>query len=225
MPAGIIDLREWASPVEEQWQLGSCTAQAVIGAYELLTKMHYPDQAVDLSRLFLYYNARKIAGDIEEDVGAYVSTALTAIELYGLCREDLWPYDAEQFKVEPGYKCYRDAKKRSVANVHEVTSHDMIIDMLNQQYPVVVGVAVYSGFDSIDNQATTLKMPMTAEEPIGSHAMCIVGYNDARQAFLLRNSFGDDWGEGGYFWVPFVYADENFSDMWTFDVKLNGINN
>lgn len=59
MPKQLVDLREWASPVEEQWQLGSCTAQAVVGAYELLTKMHYPDQFVDLSRLFLYYNAQR----------------------------------------------------------------------------------------------------------------------------------------------------------------------
>lgn len=217
-----VDLREWASPVEEQRQLGSCTAQAVIGAYELLTKMHYPDQSVDLSRLFLYYNARKISGDVDEDIGAYVSTAIEAVQAYGLCREDLWPYDAGKFRVEPGYICYRDAKKRSLTNVREITSHDEIIDMLDQQCPIVVGVAVYSGFNSVDNHATTLSMPTSAEEPIGSHAMCIVGYDLARQAFLLRNSFGNDWGEGGYFWVPFVYADANFSDMWTFSVLLKG---
>ena len=220
MPGPAVDLREWASPVEEQRQLGSCTAQAIVGAYELLMNMHYPDQSVDLSRLFLYYNARKISGDIDEDIGAYISTGIDAVETYGICREGLWPYDADKFKVEPSARAYFDARRRSISNVYEVTSHDMIIDMLDSQRPVVVGVAVYSGFNTISNRATTLAMPGRAEEPNGSHAMCIVGYDNAKQLFLVRNSFGDDWGELGYFWIPYAYADENFSDMWTFDIVL-----
>lgn len=220
MPGQLVDLREWASPVEEQWQLGSCTAQAVVGAYELLTKMHYPDQAVDLSRLFLYYNARKLSGDINEDIGAYISTAIEAVKIYGLCREDLWPYDTGKFRVEPDWKSYFDARRRTISNVYEITSHDQIINMLDKQYPVVVGVAVYSGFNRISNQSTMLKLPPSTEESMGSHAMCIVGYDNVRQAFLLRNSFGDDWGEGGHMWVPYAYADANFSDMWTFDILL-----
>jgi C1A family cysteine protease len=222
MPRRRVDLREWASPVEEQRQLGSCTAQAVVGAYELLTKMHYPDQFVDLSRLFLYYNARKISGDINEDIGAYISTAIEAVKTYGLCREDLWPYDPDKFDVEPAYICYRDARKRTIEKVYEITSHEEIIDMLDRQHPVVVGVAVYPDFNRINNQSTILKMPGAAEEPIGSHAMCIVGYDDSKQQFLLRNSFGDDWGEGGYFWIPYEYADANFSDMWAFSLLLKG---
>lgn len=222
MPRRRVDLREWASPVEEQRQLGSCTAQAVVGAYELLTKMHYPDQFADLSRLFLYYNARKISGDIKKDIGAYISTAIEAVKTYGLCREDLWPYDPDKFDIEPGYICYRDARKRTINKVYEITSHEEIIDMLDRQHPVVVGVAVYSDFDRINNQSTILKMPRETEEPIGSHAMCIVGYDDSKQQFLLRNSFGDDWGEGGYFWIPYEYADANFSDMWAFSLLLKG---
>jgi C1A family cysteine protease len=221
MPNRLVDLREWASPVEEQRQLGSCTAQAVVGAYELLLNMHYPDHAVDLSRLFLYYNARMISGDIEEDIGAYVSTAIEAVKTYGLCKEELWPYDADRFKVKPNWRCYHDARKRTVSNVQEITSHDQIIHMLDQKHPVVVGVAVYSGFDRVENNATILSMPQRSEEPIGSHAMCIVGYDNEQELFLLRNSFGDDWAEGGYFWVPYAYSDENFSDMWVFDVLLN----
>jgi C1A family cysteine protease len=222
MPGRLVDLREWASPVEEQRQLGSCTAQAVVGAYELLTKMHYPDQFVDLSRLFLYYNARKLSGDINEDIGAYISTAIEAVKTYGLCREDLWPYDPSKFDVEPAYICYRDARKRTIEKVYEITSHEEIINMLDQWHPVVVGVAVYSDFNKVNNVDTILKMPRDNEEPIGSHAMCIVGYDDSKQQFLLRNSFGDDWGEGGYFWVPYEYADANFSDMWAFSLLLRG---
>lgn len=223
MNTGAVDLREWASPVEEQWNLGSCTAQAVIGAYELLLRMHYPDQFVDLSRLFLYYNARKLDGDVNDDVGAYISTAVRAIETYGLCREDLWPYDVYKFKTEPNWRCYHDAKKRTVSNVREILSHDTIIKTLNSQCPVVVGVALYDEFYNVSETVAVLPLPRYPNDIIGSHAMCVVGYDDAKQQFLLRNSFGNDWGESGYFWIPYTYADENFSDMWAFDVDLNGI--
>lgn len=218
----VIDLREWASPVEEQWRLGSCTAQAVVGAYELLLKMHYPDQFVDLSRLFLYYNARKLDGDINEDIGAYISTAIKAIQTYGLCREDLWPYDIHKYKVQPNWRCYHDASKRSVKNVREVLLHDDILTALDSLHPVVVGVALYDEFNHIDTKSTVLPMPRDPDNAIGSHAMCIVGYDNVKQLFLLRNSFGNDWAEGGYFWIPYTYADENFSDMWAFDIDLKG---
>jgi C1A family cysteine protease len=217
-----VDLREWASPVEDQWQLGSCTAQAVIGAYELLLKMHYPDQFVDLSRLFLYYNARKLVGDINEDIGAYISTAIEAIEKYGLCREDLWPYDIHKYRVEPNWRCYHDGSKRTITNVREILLHDDILAALDSMRPVVVGVALYDEFNHVDTKSTILPMPRNPNDVIGSHAMCIVGYDNVKQLFLLRNSFGNDWAESGYFWIPYTYARENFSDMWAFDVDLKG---
>jgi C1A family cysteine protease len=223
MNTGVVDLREWASPVEEQWNLGSCTAQAVIGAYELLLNMHYPDQFVDLSRLFLYYNARKLDGDVDDDIGAYVSTAVKAIQTYGLCKETLWPYDVYKFKIEPNWRCYHDAKKRTISNIREILSHDAIIKTLDIQCPVVVGVALYDEFYKVSNSATVLPMPRRPNDVIGSHAMCVVGYDDTKQQFLARNSFGNDWGELGYLWIPYAYSDENFSDMWAFDVDLNGI--
>ena len=114
----------------------------------------------------MYYNARKISGDINEDIGAYISTAIEAVKTYGLCREDLWPYDPNKFDVEPGYICYRDARKRTIDKVYEIVSHEEIVDMLDRQHPVVVGVAVYSDFDRINNQSTILKMPGATEEPI-----------------------------------------------------------
>ena len=59
-PRDVVDLRPWASPVEDQLHLGSCVGQAVVGAYELMINKQFPSQFIDLSRLFVYYNARAL---------------------------------------------------------------------------------------------------------------------------------------------------------------------
>lgn len=216
----IVDLREWASPIEQQWSLGSCTAQAVVGAYELLLRKHHPAQFKDLSRLFLYYNSRKLEKNIEHDNGAYISTAVKAIRLYGLCTEALWPYNINKFKIEPNWQCYIDARKRTIDQEYSVDNINDIKKHLNEGRPVVIGVNVFEEFDNITNESFVLKSPTNETNMLGSHAMCIVGYDDGKSMFIVRNSFGPNWGEKGYIWIPYNYAEQHFGDMWAFDILL-----
>ena len=216
----IVDLREWASPVEEQWNLGSCTAQAVVGAYELLLRMHYPAQFKDLSRLFLYYNSRKLEKNIEYDNGAFISTAIKAIKMYGLCVESLWPYNIDKFKIEPPWQCYADARNRTIKQEYSVNNINDIKKHLNDSRPVVVGVNVFDEFNGVTDESVVLTPPLNDNNILGSHAMCVVGYDDTKSMFIVRNSFGTDWAEDGYIWIPYNYAEENFGDMWAFDILL-----
>ena len=58
-----------------------------------------------------------------------------------------------------------------------------------------------------------LKLPGKKEKMMGGHAVAAVGYNTAKKALLVRNSWGPDWGLKGYFWMPFKYAtDPNLAD-------------
>ena len=216
----FVTLQEWASPVEEQLDLGSCTAQAVVGAYELLLNMHYPDKFVELSRLFLYYNARKLENKVDKDVGAYIVDAIRTLRDYGVCTEELWPYDTTKFKVMPTTACYLDARKRTIAMAYEVLTPDSIIRMLNEGRPVVIGVDVFNSFYDITNTDFILKEPAVNEQPMGSHAMCVIGYDSGTRLFQVRNSFGDDWGNKGQCMISYEYAKRNFSDMWAFDIQV-----
>ena len=86
----VVDLRPYASPIEDQRHLGSCTGQATVGAYELMLNKLYPDKFVDLSRLFVYFNARLLDGDTNEDGGAFVRDAVKAVHKFGnKCFEEL----------------------------------------------------------------------------------------------------------------------------------------
>jgi C1A family cysteine protease len=217
-----VDLRPWASAVENQFHLGSCVGQAVVGAYELLLRKNNPAEFEDLSRLFVYYNARLMEGHVNEDDGAYVRDAIKAVYTYGICLEKLWPYDTGLFSVPPTVNSYEDATHRTIKNYYKVNGLGNILDALNQDRPIVASMQVYSNFDNLEDSVDyTLTMPTASDNILGGHAVVLVGYNLAKKLILCRNSFGADWGIAGYFWVPFEYVSTNFMDNWTFDINLD----
>jgi C1A family cysteine protease len=56
-------------------------------------------------------------------------------------------------------------------------------------------------------------MPKAKEKLLGGHAVMAVGYNDITQRFIVRNSWGIDWGKKGYFTIPYAYlTNRNLAD-------------
>lgn len=215
-----VDLRVWASPVENQAHLGSCTGNAVVGAYELLLNLHDPLRFTDLSRLFIYYNARLLEGGTDSDVGAYVRDAVKSVHKYGVCSEKIWPYLIDHFAITPSVSSYQDAQTRNIKNYFRLLNLNDILDALNNNRPVVFSMNVYGAFKVMGDGDHTLAMPEKDESPIGGHAMCFVGYDLPNRKLLARNSFGKNWGMGGYCWIPFDYVPLGIMDNWTFDIDL-----
>ena len=60
-------------------------------------------------------------------------------------------------------------------------------------------------------------MPAVTEQLVGGHAVMAVGYDDSQGRFIVRNSWGDGWGMGGYFTFPYAYMTQRSlsSDFWT----------
>jgi len=85
-------------------------------------------------------------------------------------------------------------------------------------YPFVFGFTVYQSFESAQVAKTGIvPMPAPHEAVVGGHAVLAVGYDDASQQFIVRNSWGDGWGIKGYFMMPYGYlTDTSLSDdFWT----------
>lgn len=215
----MVDLRPLTSPVEDQIDLGSCTGSALTSAYELLVKLKQSEKFVELSRLFVYYNARLIENTVDVDSGAYMRDGIKALRKYGVCREELWPYKTEEFATQPTQECYGDATSRSIKNYRRLATVNDILDALNNNQPVVFGMAVYDSFMDIDVYNPTIQMPNFDEQSIGGHAMLMVGYNLSKKLFLAQNSFGTSWGDGGFCWMPFNYVRQEVYDVWTFDLS------
>jgi C1A family cysteine protease len=212
-----VDLRPWSSAVEDQGHLGSCLSNAIVGAYELLIKREAPTQYEELSRLFIYYNGRLLEGNVENDEGLYVRDGIKSVRKYGACSEKLWPYVIDQFAVTPTENCYQDARTRNIKNYYRIDSFEDILDALSNLHPVIFGIEVYGGFETTSN---TVPIPSQTEEPLGGHAMCLVGYDMNKQLVLARNSFGKNWGLNGYCWIPFDYMRDETMDSWIFDIDL-----
>jgi C1A family cysteine protease len=212
-----VDLRPLCPAVYDQGELGSCTANAIAGAIEFdLLKQN---QDFRPSRLFIYYNERVIEGTIDSDSGAQLRDGIKTVAQYGDCHEELWPYDIVKFAVKPLPVCYDEAIKYQALS-YESLDQDMesMETCLASGYPFVFGFSVYDSFESPDMAKTgVLGMPGEDETLLGGHAVMAVGYDQSTETFLVRNSWGPNWGQAGYFTIPYEYLNDSTlsSDFWT----------
>jgi C1A family cysteine protease len=212
-----VDLRGLCSPIEDQGQLGSCTANALAGAVEFLEdKDRF--SFFDASRLFIYYNERVIEHTTGTDSGAMLRDGIKTLAKQGVCSETLWPYTLSQFKAKPSARCYKDALGRRITSYERLETLDDMRACLASGFPFVFGFTVYESFESAAvAKSGILPMPRSGEATVGGHAVLAVGYNEKEKRFLIRNSWGPMWGLRGYFKMPYAYlADRNLSDdLWT----------
>lgn len=195
----------------------NCTAHGITEALRFnIIKGNKPDVA--LSRLQLYFDERKVEGTTRDDAGAEIRDGVKCAATIGVGPETDWPYDITKFKIRPPAQCYTDAKAHE-ALVYERVAVDLIAlkTALASGFPVIIGISVYESFESEEVAKTGIvPMPGEYEEIIGGHCLCCFGYDDAKQAFLVRNSWGDSWGDKGNCWIPYNFlGSEQFgSDYW-----------
>ena len=215
-----VDLRHWSGPIENQLHLGSCTSNAIAGAYELLINKETPKDFTNLSRLFVYYNGRLLENVVKEDVGIYMRDGIKSVKQYGICSESIWPYNISKFAMVPTLASYNDAKHRNIKNYFRIKFFEDILDALNNDIPVTFSMLTYHSFETDSFFNNVIKMPAKDESPIGGHAMFFVGYDLAKEILITQNSFGKFWGDGGYCYMPFAYAKAEIMDTWVFDIEI-----
>jgi C1A family cysteine protease len=213
-----IDLRSGCPDVYDQGQLGSCTANSIGAALEF-DQIKQGETQFTPSRLFIYYNERVMEHTVATDSGAQIRDGIKTVVKQGACPESDWPYDIQKFADKPPAKAYADAAK------HKVSSYSRLLSTANQLkgclasgYPFVFGFTVYASFESPQVAKTgVVPMPSSSEQVLGGHAVMAVGYDDASQRFIVRNSWGKGWGQAGYFTMPYAYVtDTNLADdFWT----------
>ncbi len=221
-----VDLRPLMSAIEDQGDTNSCVANAVAGAYEYwIRKQAKQDQ--NISRLFVYYNARWRAGSQDGDDGSAIQLAMEGLVRFGACPDAFWPHDAHLVLKRPGADAYREAAPFRVQDLQQVPLKlDAWKQALAEGKPIVFGCALFDGFDACAARGGVVPMPApedVAHAVHGVHSMCAVGYNDGEKVFVVRNAWGTAWGDEGYCYMPYDYLLNprfNDGDCWVFVPKV-----
>lgn len=218
------NLMAWCSPVEDQGDLGSCTANAGVALIEYYQKRAF-GKYLNASRLFLYKATRNLEG-FSGDTGAYLRDTMKALVLFGVPPESYWAYDVSKYDEEPSAFLYSMANNYKSVKYYRLdpagTPLPTVLTNIKTQVaaglPSMFGFTVYS---SISNLAE-IPYPTRGDSVLGGHAICCVGYDDTKVigaqkgALLIRNSWGKGWGNQGYGWLPYAYVTSGLaSDFWT----------
>jgi C1A family cysteine protease len=216
----LTDLRPTCPAPYDQGDTSTCVGQSTAGLIQYVDiKAGEADSEITPSRLFVYFNARIYEGSTDMDSGCQIRDAIKAVAAYGECNESIWPFVVDNINTRPNEAAYNEGVKHKPITYMRVTQTlSEMRSCLADGYPFIIGLTLYESFmsDATANSGVVL-LPSRNERAVGGHAMLAVGYNDATQMFIVRNSWGSGWGDKGYCYIPYAYfIDDNLaSDFWT----------
>jgi len=203
----------WVTPIEDQGGCGSCVAFGTTAAVEsaVRTANNNPNLAVDLSEAQVFYCYGKAAGATCE-TGWWPDGALNGFKS-GVVDAGCFPYTAG----DQSCKLCSNWQDRLtwITNWTLLTNTTAMKTQISSKGPVSGCFTVYNDFFSYSSGVYS---PDVSSGVAGGHCICVVGYSDPGRYWICKNSWGPNWGEGGFFCIAYNVCGID-SEMWA----INGI--
>ena len=200
----------------------SCSAHVIAAAWAFAEARMLRLPPGRPSRSFIWYEGRRMQGDARSVGPIDLRAGFFAVKKKGVPDEALWMYSAKNFKRKPPQKVYYAANRLSLDYRSPAESPAQTLESLKAPlvagYPVAAVFSVFASFAAqVEAQTFDFTMPEEDEEPVGQHAVLIVGFDDRAKKFKVRNSQGEEWGKnGGYATLSYEFVlSQHVMDFWT----------
>lgn len=225
-PAESADLRPFFSKIKVQGEIGACATFAAVAMYEAAINRGrgLGQPKADLSERFVYYHSNVLKGRPEGGSNFFDQLAVLGTE--GVCSENKCPYSVKAAGDPPSKEAAEEAATHRVLKALQIPldnedsdpewlagNHRRLTSALSQGHPVGISLRIA---DDFGRQGPYIAMPENGEAGADSfHAMVLVGYSEADKCYIVRNSWGESFGDKGYCYISAAYIDDpaynNFS--------------
>lgn len=189
----------------DQGQQSSCTAWAVgyaLRSYYEGKRQQWNFSAANqlISPAYIYNHLHNYSGDCSQ--GTPISYALDLLKTHGAPTLDAFPYVENDCTLKPNPAVMGAASQFRIRSWQALDPKkiDDAKGQIHRGNPVVFGMDISDEFEKWSGDAV---YDNTSSPRTGGHAMVIVGYSEARQAFKIINSWGTSWGDNGFGWISY----------------------
>ena len=212
-----VDHRDWLK-VENQGQMGSCTGHAMTTCLEICEYIDTEGNNIQLNRMFSYITGQTVSGLVGRDQGATIYGVVQAAKSYGICPEELWPYNSNKYTTKIPNQATSIAKEHRLQNHTRLNSYDEIFQFLAAgQGAIIIGIRWMS-----DHANAGAVLTKNGGRRLGGHALALTGYTSRerrkRSNIIMTNSHGTGWGLNGHTEVEAdlidVWCADNYTDIY-----------
>jgi hypothetical protein len=219
----MLDYTSQMSPVRDSGSEGNAVGFAVAAALEYQIQKAFGKKVI-VSPRYIYYYARQKGGfNTDKDTGAHLRDSIDVLLNRGAVLEEEWPYKAGEFAAKPPPNV-QGAEHYKVSKAHPIRTVNELKLALQQFGPVVGGISYPASVTQTDVTRTgIIPLPNPGESILGGDAVCFVGFDDIKKLLKFQSHWGTGWGDNGYGYISYEYADKFLIDAWAMSINKGAV--